>query len=179
MEKMADSIPKFLYPFCRFFRNFEYGAVITGIGVIAPGAATTEEFWCNCLDGKAALSPIPDHWSRYADFTSTIWAPLPHLDFTNDEIEAQVINDLFGKKPYVNATKSLIGHTIGAGGAIETAVTALSISRKTTHACKNLDGPIRDLNFVRSVGELPIRRAVTQSFAFGGHNAGLVLEEYR
>lgn len=97
----------------------------------------------------------------------------------NDEIEARVIGDLFGSKPYVNSTKSLIGHSIGAGGAIETAVTALSISRKTTHACKNLKDPVSDLNFVRSSGNFPIRKAVTHSFAFGGHNAGLILEEYR
>jgi 3-oxoacyl-[acyl-carrier-protein] synthase II len=96
----------------------------------------------------------------------------------NDEIEARVILDCFGKKPLVNSTKSLIGHTIGAGGAIEAAVTALSIKNKTTHACKNLDEPIADLNFVRHVETFPIKKAVSQSFAFGGHNAGLVLEEY-
>ncbi len=96
----------------------------------------------------------------------------------NDEVEARVIGDCLGKKPLVNSTKSLIGHTIGASGAIEAAVTALSIKSKTTHACKNLDDPVADLNFVRSVGQFPIRKAVTQSFAFGGHNAGLILEEY-
>jgi 3-oxoacyl-[acyl-carrier-protein] synthase II len=97
----------------------------------------------------------------------------------NDEIESRIIGDLFGAKPLVNSTKSLIGHTIGASGAIETVVTALSIAQKTTHACKNLDDPVRDLNFVGNVREFPIRKAITQSFAFGGHNAALVLEEYR
>jgi 3-oxoacyl-[acyl-carrier-protein] synthase II len=97
----------------------------------------------------------------------------------NDEIEARIIDECFGKKPIVNSTKSLIGHAIGAGGAIETAVTALSIAHKTTHACKNLEAPVRDLNFVRTPGDFPIRKAITQSFAFGGHNAGLVLQEYR
>jgi len=46
------------------------------------------------------------------------------------------IESVFGTRPLINATKSLTGHTIGASGAIETAVTALSIARKTTHACK-------------------------------------------
>ena len=69
----------------------------------------------------------------------------------NDEIESRVIAELFGTRPLVNSTKSLIGHTIGAGGAIETVVTALSIARKTTHACRNLDHPVRDLNFVKEV----------------------------
>jgi 3-oxoacyl-[acyl-carrier-protein] synthase II len=97
----------------------------------------------------------------------------------NDEIETGVIAELFGAKPLVNSTKSLIGHTIGAGGAIEAVVTALSIARKTTHACRNLEHPVRDLNFVKEVRDYPIRKAITQSFAFGGHNAALVLEEYR
>lgn len=97
----------------------------------------------------------------------------------NDEIESRVIGELFGKKPFVNSTKSLVGHTIGASGAIEAVVTAQSIAQKTTHACKNLDDPVLDLNFVRNVREFPIRKAITQSFAFGGHNAALVLEEYQ
>jgi 3-oxoacyl-[acyl-carrier-protein] synthase II len=97
----------------------------------------------------------------------------------NDEIESRVIGELFGAKPLVNSTKSLIGHAIGAGGAIEAVVTALSIAHKTTHACKNLDDPVSDLNFVRSARDYPIAKAITQSFAFGGHNAALVIEEYR
>jgi 3-oxoacyl-[acyl-carrier-protein] synthase II len=97
----------------------------------------------------------------------------------NDEIESRIIGELFGAKPLVNSTKSLIGHTIGAGGAIETVVTALSIAHKTTHACKNLDEPVSGLNFVKTVREFPIQKAITQSFAFGGHNAALVLEECR
>jgi len=93
----------------------------------------------------------------------------------NDEIEARVIDDVFGAKPAINATKSLVGHTIGASGAIEAAVTALSIRDQVTHACKNLDTPVRDLNFVTSSGPREIRAAMKNSFAFGGHNASLVL----
>jgi 3-oxoacyl-[acyl-carrier-protein] synthase II len=96
----------------------------------------------------------------------------------NDEIEALTIESVFGTRPLINTTKSLIGHTIGAAGAIETAVTALSISRKTTHACKNLVDPVRPLNFVTATGQFAIKTAFTQSFAFGGHNAGLVLREF-
>jgi 3-oxoacyl-[acyl-carrier-protein] synthase II len=97
----------------------------------------------------------------------------------NDEIEAMTIESVFGARPLINATKSLTGHTIGAAGAIEAAVTALSIARKTTHACKNLEEPVRPLNFVTAAGPFDIRTAFTQSFAFGGHNAGLVLREVR
>jgi 3-oxoacyl-(acyl-carrier-protein) synthase len=60
--------------------------VITGIGVVAPGAATTETFWNNCMAGVAPVSPIPAHWSSYAAFSSTIWAPLPELDYSAHDI---------------------------------------------------------------------------------------------
>jgi 3-oxoacyl-[acyl-carrier-protein] synthase II len=93
----------------------------------------------------------------------------------NDQIEANTIERIFGDKPLVNSTKSLIGHTIGASGAIEVAVTALSVQSQTTHICKNLEDPIVPLRFVREAKTYPIQKAITQSFAFGGHNAALVL----
>jgi 3-oxoacyl-[acyl-carrier-protein] synthase II len=92
----------------------------------------------------------------------------------NDEVEARIIDEVFGKRPAVNATKSLIGHTIGAAGAIEAAVTALSIRDQAVHACKNLETPVRDLNFVTAPGPFEIRAALKNSFGFGGHNASLV-----
>lgn len=92
----------------------------------------------------------------------------------NDLTEAQVIERVFGTEVLVNSTKSLLGHTIGASGAIEAAVTVLSLFHQTTHACRNLDSPISGLNFVRNSGPQNIAAAFSQSFAFGGHNAGLV-----
>jgi len=96
----------------------------------------------------------------------------------NDETEADLIERIFGKKVLINATKSLIGHTLGASGAIEAVVTALSIYHKTTHVCRNLEKPMRDLNFVTKVDSYPIGTGISQSFGFGGHNAILVLREY-
>jgi 3-oxoacyl-[acyl-carrier-protein] synthase II len=97
----------------------------------------------------------------------------------NDEVEAAVIERIFADRPLVNATKSLTGHAIGASGAIEAAVTALSLLDQTTHACKNLRQPIRPLNFVREARPYSIDTALTQSFAFGGHNAALVMSRLR
>jgi 3-oxoacyl-[acyl-carrier-protein] synthase II len=94
----------------------------------------------------------------------------------NDEIESSVIERLFGTTPLVTATKSLTGHCIGASGGIEAAVTALSIAHQATHACHNLEHPIRDLRFAREAGPCRIETAITQSFAFGGHNAAVVMK---
>ncbi len=93
----------------------------------------------------------------------------------NDRVEAETIERVFGKRVLVNTTKSLLGHTIGASGAIEALVTALSLKHGTTHVCKNLENPVRELNFVRQVEPHDLRVGLTQSFAFGGHNAALVL----
>ena len=93
----------------------------------------------------------------------------------NDVVEAAVIGRVFGPRVAVTATKSLLGHTIGASGALEAVATAFSLRDQTTHACRNLDEPIADLAFVREVGALEMEHAVSQSFAFGGHNACLVM----
>ena len=97
----------------------------------------------------------------------------------NDETETAVIEQVFGKNVLINSTKSLIGHTLGASGAIEALVTTLSIRHKTTHVCRNLDHPMKDLNFVTKVDSYPIRTGLSQSFGFGGHNAVLILREYK
>ena len=96
----------------------------------------------------------------------------------NDETEAEIIGRVFGKSVRVNSTKSLLGHTIGASGAIEILVTALSLRDQTTHICRNLDAPLRDLNFVRAAGQFDLRVGLSQSFAFGGHNAAVVLRRF-
>ena len=96
----------------------------------------------------------------------------------NDEIEASVIDRVFGKSVRVNSTKSLLGHTIGASGAFEALVTTLTLRDGFSHVCRNLDKPLLDLNFVRSVDRFDPRVGLSQSFAFGGHNAGVVLQRF-
>jgi 3-oxoacyl-[acyl-carrier-protein] synthase II len=95
----------------------------------------------------------------------------------NDDAEAAIITDIFGTRPLVNTTKSLLGHSIGASGAIEAIVTLLSIKNHVTHTCNNLEEPISDINFVTEAKECEIRNGLSQSFGFGGHNAALVFRE--
>jgi 3-oxoacyl-[acyl-carrier-protein] synthase II len=96
----------------------------------------------------------------------------------NDQTEAEVIDRVFGKSVRVNSTKSLLGHTIGASGAFEALVTALTLRDGKTHISRNLENPVLDLNFVRSVESFEPRVALSQSFAFGGHNAAIILRKY-
>ncbi len=107
--------------------------------------------------------------------TSVPTVPAPR---TTTRLEADIINRVFGKSVRVNSTKSLLGHTIGASGAIETLVTALSLCDGTTHICRNLDTPVLDLNFARRVERFDPCVGLSQSFAFGGHNAAVVMRRY-
>lgn len=97
---------------------------------------------------------------------------------SNDKIEADVLNRVFGSGPLVNSTKSLVGHTIGASGALEAAVLALSLNHQTTHPCRNLTDPIADLNFVTHAADYELNCGLSQSFAFGGHNAAIVMKRF-
>lgn len=92
----------------------------------------------------------------------------------NDIAEAELIEHMFPHKPLVNSTKSVLGHSIGGSGAIEAAVTVMSIANNTTHVCRNLCRPILDLNFCRDVIPRSINVALSQSFAFGGHNSAVL-----
>jgi 3-oxoacyl-[acyl-carrier-protein] synthase II len=96
----------------------------------------------------------------------------------NDAIEGQVIRRVFGDSVAVNSTKSLLGHTIGASGAFEALVTALTLRDGRTHINRNLDAPCCDLNFVRTTQTFAPEVGLSQSFAFGGHNAALVLRRW-
>ena len=93
---------------------------------------------------------------------------------SNDACEAGVISRIFGSDVAVNSTKSLLGHSIGASGAIEAIVTALSLRDQRLHPSRNIDTPIAALNFVTSAEPRAVHKAISQSFAFGGHNAALL-----
>jgi 3-oxoacyl-[acyl-carrier-protein] synthase II len=94
----------------------------------------------------------------------------------NDAIEAKILERMFPNGPFINSTKSLLGHTIGASGAIECIVTVLSMRSGKIHPSRNLRNPVCDLNFAIGVCESQIDFAVTHSFGFGGHNVGLILQ---
>jgi len=95
----------------------------------------------------------------------------------NDAVEAQVIREVFGSRkaqPLINSTKGIIGHTIGASGAIEAAVVAISIRESKIHG-NTVPDPIEDLNLATRSTDTPIRYGISTSYGFGGHNAGLLL----
>ncbi|MFC2152258.1 beta-ketoacyl-[acyl-carrier-protein] synthase family protein [Bacteroidota bacterium] len=98
----------------------------------------------------------------------------------NDKVEQKVIRETFGNKenqPIINSTKSILGHTIGASGAFEVAVTALSIKESKIHA--NLsNNNFDDLNIATDNINMKIDYALKTSYGFGGHNAAILLKKY-
>jgi 3-oxoacyl-[acyl-carrier-protein] synthase II len=102
----------------------------------------------------------------------------------NDKYETMAIKKVFGSKAYkipVSSTKSMIGHTIGAAGAIEGIVTVMSINNDIITPTIHLEipDPELDLDYVPNVARKKVvNTAISNSFAFGGHNASLVLKKY-
>lgn len=76
----------------------------------------------------------------------------------------------------VYAPKSALGHSIGAVGALETILTALTLREQTVPPTLNLENPDADLDIVHgSARPQRIDYALTNSFGFGGHNVTLAL----
>lgn len=102
----------------------------------------------------------------------------------NDLNETSAIKALLGKHAYeipVNSTKSMTGHLLGAAGATEAVVCALSIENNKVHPTINLKerDPECDLDYVtEGARDVKINVAISNSFGFGGHNAVIVMRRY-
>jgi 3-oxoacyl-[acyl-carrier-protein] synthase II len=102
----------------------------------------------------------------------------------NDLYETMAIKKVFGERAYripVSSTKSMIGHTVGAAGVIEGIVTVMSMITNTITPTIHLDDPDPelDLDYVpHTKREQDVNCAISNSFAFGGHNATLVFKKY-
>jgi len=103
----------------------------------------------------------------------------------NDLYETQAIKKVFGDQAYkipVSSTKSMTGHTIGAAGAIEGIISVLAIKDGVIPPTINLDeaDPDLDLDYVpNKARKQELNVVLSNSFAFGGHNATLVFRKYR
>ncbi|HKE61865.1 MAG TPA: beta-ketoacyl-ACP synthase II [Nitrospira sp.] len=116
-----------------------------------------------------------------------------HVDYINahatstsigDAVEAKAIRQLFksrADKIAVSATKSLVGHTLGAAGAIGGIASVLTIHTGQIHPTANYDEPdpacaLRGIS--RSVQERKVKAALLNAFGFGSNNAAVVLRRY-
>ena len=102
----------------------------------------------------------------------------------NDRYETMAIKRVFGENAYkipVSSSKSMLGHTIGAAGAIESIITILSINNSTLTPTINLTNPDPDLDLdyvPNHARHQEVKVALSNSFGFGGHNATIIIRKY-
>ena len=102
----------------------------------------------------------------------------------NDKNETEAIKSVLGEHAYripISSTKSMTGHLIGAAGAVETIVCALTIRDGMVAPTINYEHPDPecDLNYVPNAArKADVRVAMSNSFGFGGHNATIVLRRF-
>lgn len=102
----------------------------------------------------------------------------------NDLFETRAIKKAFGDHAYdmkINSTKSMVGHLLGAAGAVEFITCVKTIEEGFIHQTVGYEIPDEelDLNYVKGEGiweEVPY--ALSNSFGFGGHNGSLLIKKY-
>jgi 3-oxoacyl-[acyl-carrier-protein] synthase II len=103
----------------------------------------------------------------------------------NDAGETKALKIAMGEHAYkvaISSTKSMIGHLLGAAGAVEAIATLLSINRGIVHPTINYENPdpACDLDYVPNHSlRMEVRTAISNGFGFGGHNAVVVLGKYQ
>ena len=98
-----------------------------------------------------------------------------------DPLELNAIRDLIGDKAAINSTKSQTGHMVSATGAAEIIFTSMMLEKNFISPTINLENPDEGLEWADLVRELRtgtnVKHAISNSFAFGGSNASVVLSK--
>ena len=101
-----------------------------------------------------------------------------------DLAETIAIKQVFGAHAHklaISSSKSMVGHMLGAAGAVEAIATALSLHHQRLHPTINLHNPDPEceLDYIaEGQREQPVEYALSNSFGFGGTNATLILARH-
>lgn len=102
-----------------------------------------------------------------------------------DMCEIRAVKKAFGEQAsniYINATKSMVGHALGAAGGLEAVATVMAMQTSKLHPTINLEDPEDEMQGLKPVLDqvvnCDIDVAVSNSFGFGGHNASIVFGKY-
>jgi 3-oxoacyl-(acyl-carrier-protein) synthase len=102
-----------------------------------------------------------------------------------DRSETAAIKTVFGEHARamaINSTKSMIGHLLGAAGAVEAIATIMSICDSRVHPTINYETPDPecDLNYIPNTSrEWSVNVGISNTFGFGGHNASLLFKKHQ
>jgi 3-oxoacyl-[acyl-carrier-protein] synthase II len=157
----------------------------------APILAEVEGFGLSC-DGTHVTNPSPEGMGRAMRLALKDAQLEPDaIDYINAHGTATEVGDiaesiatsrLFGKGVPFSSTKSYMGHTLGACGALEAAICILAIREGFIPPTRNLDevdGRCAPLDYVKGqVRSQQVRRAMNNNFSFGGIDTSLVFKRY-
>jgi 3-oxoacyl-[acyl-carrier-protein] synthase II len=148
-------------------------------------------------DAHHVAAPAPEHRGAQACFRTALAdaridpASIGYINAhgtsteLNDKNETIAVKAVFGdhaRRLAMSSTKSMTGHTLGAAGGIEAAITALAIARGVLPPTTNYDTPDPDcdLDYVpNQPREQRLEAAMSNSFGFGGTNAALIMTRYK
>ena len=153
-----------------------YGATADAnhITLPAPGGAGAVRAGQRAL-AKAGMEPAEiDHVNAHATSTPE-----------GDGAELQALSTLLGEHApgvSISAQKSMLGHTLGAAGALESVATIQALREGAVPPTINLESPDEDVNGLdltpNAATRRPLRAAINNSFGFGGQNAALVFRRW-
>lgn len=152
-----------------------YGATNDANHVVAP-----------CADGDGAMRAMQLALADAHVETTEVDYINAHATSTqlNDASETIAIKRVFGEDAYrvpVSGTKSMVGHSFGAAGAVESVATVQTINTGTIHPTINYEHPDPDCDLdcvPNEARKADVRVALKNSFGFGGHNACLVFKRF-
>ena len=152
---------------------------LTGFGMSADGWHITSP----PDDGRGAVASMRNAMTdaslnaQEIDYINAHGTSTPQGDIA----ETLAIKSLFGAdtKVAISSTKSMIGHLLGAAGAVEGIFSVLALAKQVAPPTINLDNPdpACDLDYIpHQPREMPIRTALSNSFGFGGTNGTLIFQ---
>ena len=155
---------------------------VTGFGMSADGWHITSP----PDDGRGAVASMRNALNDASlnaediDYINAHGTSTPQGDIA----ETLAIKSVFGDdtKVAISSTKSMIGHLLGAAGAVEAIFAVLAVAKQVAPPTINLDNPdpACDLDYVpHQPRQMPIRAALSNSFGFGGTNGTLIFEAAR
>jgi 3-oxoacyl-[acyl-carrier-protein] synthase II len=147
-----------------------YGTSSDAHHITAPTVAGQVAAMRSCLADAGVRSEQVDYINLHGTATRA-----------NDQTEATAVVEIFGPRGDrlpASSTKSMLGHSLGASGAIEAVICVQALHQGFVPPTINCDAPDPDvgLDYVSNEGrKSPVRIAMSNSFAFGGNNACLLL----
>lgn len=198
-DRYADEPSRACRPFDRDRDGFIFGEACAAVVLESPESSRRRGIkpqaalcgWGIAMDGNRNPNPSLDGETQAIEsaLSASGWTAAD-VDYVNphgtgsptgDETELQALRACGLDHVFLNATKSLIGHSLSAAGTVEVVATLEQMKAGWLHPTRNLDNPIDDdRNWVRDRAiEHSTSRALTLSMGFGGINTALCWENLR